>query len=129
MNKLLRKIGWKVEGMDYKDNPTKAGAQFFLKYKSLLIGILKYHKEEWIFEYSEEFKNDNSIKPISDFPDINKTYRSQTLWPFFATRIPTINQSYHLKKIRKANADRNSSVDLLKIFGNETINNPFKLVT
>lgn len=101
---------------------------FHLKYKNLLVGILTYDKNKWIFEYSDDFKNQNVIKPIINFPDVNKVYESYELMPFFAARIPKINQYYQLKKIKEANIDMNDTVGLLKIFGVNVIDNCFKLV-
>ena len=61
-------------------------AKFLLKYDDLLIGI-------WQFEYSEEFKLDNSLRPLIEFADVNRTYRNKDLWQFFAMRIPSHEQA------------------------------------
>lgn len=124
----MKKFSWKTEKMIYNDNPPGVNATFHLKYGSLLIGFLIYDKDKWIFKYSDEFKNQNVLKPITDFPDLNKVYESKELWPFFAIRIPAINQPYQLKKIKKANIDKNDAIGLLKVFGMKSINNPFKLI-
>ena len=100
---------------------------FHLKYGDFLKGVLTYEGNVWTFEYSNEFRNQGNINPIIDFPDVSKVYKNNDLWPFFASRIPSINQEFQLKKIRKANIDSNDAVQLLKLFGSETITNPFKL--
>lgn len=127
MIKKIIKAFWKVDGMEYADNPSGSKGEFHLVYGKLLIGTLIYNGENWNFKYSDIFKEESRIIPVIDFPDLNKEYISKELWPFFATRIPTLNQPYHLKKIRKANISTNDSVELLKLFGKETINNPFQL--
>ncbi len=124
---VLKKI-WKVEGMDYKDNPTDSQGFFRLLYCKQLIGELTYSNGKWSFEYSTDFINNRFAQPIIDFPDKNKKYTNEELWPFFATRIPSLNQPYQIKKIEKANISKNDSVGLLKLFGTETITNPFRLV-
>jgi HipA-like protein len=63
-----------------------------------------------------------------DFPVKEKKYTNEELWPFFATRIPSLNQPYQIKKIENAKISKNDSVGLLKLFGAETITNPFRLV-
>jgi hypothetical protein len=63
-----------------------------------------------------------------DFPDKNKVYTNDQLWPFFASRIPSLNQSFQFKKIHKANVKQDDSVGLLRLFGNKTITNPFRLL-
>lgn len=95
---------------------------------SLLVGTLRAENGHWIFEYSEEFKQQNSILPIVDFPAVDREYRSHALWPFFALRIPSPEQS-----AVKAYMNRNSleTVDegiLLREFGGRSISNPFRLV-
>ncbi|MCK4920707.1 MAG: HipA N-terminal domain-containing protein [Bacteroidales bacterium] len=128
MIERIKKILWKVEGMEYSDNPEEIVGVFHLMYGKQLVGDLSYKNKEWVFKYSKDFKNNPSVKPIIDFPDLKKKYSNNNLWPFFATRIPTLNQPYHLKKIRKANISKDNSVALLKLFGNETITNPFRLI-
>jgi hypothetical protein len=98
---FLKKI-WKVEGMDFKDNPTDSQGVFRLVYGKQLIGELTYSKGVWKFEYSSEFKRNSFAQPIMDFPDKEKKYTNEQLWPFFATRIPSLNQPYQIKKIEKA---------------------------
>jgi HipA-like protein len=113
--------------MDYNDTPANSTGVFHLKYQDMLIGILKYENKNWIFTYSDEYKQKPLITPILNFPDPNKVYKNDQLWPFFASRIPTLNQPFHYKKIAKAKISKDDSVGLLKVFGSETITNPFKL--
>lgn len=127
MIKNIIKYLWKVDGMEFSDNPSGSKGVFHLVYGKLLIGILMYNGEYWSFKYSDEFIKDTRVNLIIDFPHLEKEYTSKELWPFFATRIPSLNQPYHLKKIQKANIRDNDSVELLKLFGNETITNPFRL--
>ena len=124
----LKKILWKVDGMEFIDNPAGSKGVFQLKYGKQLIGILSYNNNQWTFKYSDEFKNNQDLNPIIDFPDTDKVYTNEQLWPFFASRIPSINQPFQFKKIQKANIKHNDSVGLLKLFGNETITNPFRLL-
>ncbi len=126
IKKIINKF-WKVEGMEFTDAPTETKGLFHLKYGDLLLGILSYENNVWTFKYSDEFRNQSNVNTIIDFPDASKVYEDKTLWPFFASRIPSINQEFQLKKIRKANIDSNNAVELLKLFGSETITNPFKL--
>jgi len=118
---------WKVDGMDYNDNPTDTHATFHIVYEKQVIAVLNYNGNVWEFKYTQEFIQNPVTKPIADFPDVNRTYTSKKLWPFFASRIPSINQPFHLKKIRKANIREDDSIGLLKLFGRVTIANPFKL--
>lgn len=127
MIKKFIKAFWKVDGMDFTDNPTGSKGSFQLYFGKLLIGTLMYDGNTWTFRYSDEYKKVSDIIPIIDFSDLDKEYSSRELWPFFAARIPTINQPYHFKKIKKANIREDDSVELLKLFGKATINNPYLL--
>lgn len=124
----LKNIFWKAEGMDYKDNPSDTIGTFKLKFEKQLIGILTYEEDQWKFQYSDEFKKNKRITPIIDFPDLDKIYTNNQLWPFFATRIPSLNQPFQLKKVKRANIDKDNPVELLKLFGSDTITNPYRLL-
>ena len=128
MIEKLKKILWKVDGMEFTDNPAGSKGAFQLKYGKQLIGILSYENNQWTFKYSDEFRSNQVINPIIDFPDPDKMYTNEQLWPFFASRIPSLNQSFQFKKIDKAKIKQDDSVGLLRLFGNETITNPFRLL-
>ena len=114
--------------MDFIDNPSDSKGVFQLKYGKQLIGILTYEDSQWTFKYSDEFKTKKGLNPIIDFPDPDKVYINKQLWPFFASRIPSLNQPFQLRKINKANIKQDDSVGLLRLFGSETITNPFILL-
>lgn len=128
---LLNKL-FKTEDMHFNDTPSNVSkAVFHLKKDDVLIGILTYENHLWKFCYSDEIKNNPELSSkfhIINFPDIHKEYTSSSLWPFFITRIPSINQPSLLQKIKAANADKNNPIDLLKLFGRKTITNPFELI-
>ena len=128
MIEKVKKILWKVDGMEFTDNPAGSKGAFQLKYGKQLIGILSYENNQWTFKYSDEFRSNQVINPIIDFPDPGRIYTNERLWPFFASRIPTLNQSFQFKKIDKAKIKQDDSVGLLRLFGNETITNPFRLL-
>ncbi|MBN4085245.1 HipA N-terminal domain-containing protein [Flavobacteriaceae bacterium AH-315-B10] len=110
-----------------KLNPNNEDGKFELSYEDKLIGTLEFAEDTWIFKYSEEYKKELFVLPMIDFPDVNKKYVFDELMPFFATRIPNLNQPYHEHKLEKLEGDKKSLVSLLKIFGEKSINNPFEL--
>ncbi len=128
MIEKLKKILWKVDGMEFNDNPAGSKGAFQLKYEKQVIGVLSYDNNQWTFKYSDEFRKEKGLNPIIDFPDTEKVYVNDLLWPFFASRIPSLNQPFQFKKIHKANISKDDSVGLLRLFGNETITNPFRLL-
>lgn len=103
---------------------------FDLYLKDLQVGKLSFSKDDnlWYFEYSEDFKkNSDNYNLIIGFPDINKKYRSQVLWPFFNIRIPGLKQPKIKEILYKENINPNDDVKLLERFGKKSISNPFEL--
>lgn len=97
-------------------------AKFSVKLKKLLVGTLSYKNGIWFFQYSEDFKNQESFSPIVNFPDKTRNYSSKELWPFFIIRIPTPSQLQ-----QKANKETEDMVYMLKKYGRRTISNSYEL--
>jgi len=110
-----------------KLNSENENGKFQLLFEDKLIGILEFNGNKWIFGYSDNYKANPFVLPLINFPDINKIYEFDHLMPFFATRIPNLNQPYHKQKLEILEGDKASLVTLLKIFGEKSINNPFEL--
>jgi len=118
---------WKSEGQEYIQTPENITVMFELTYKTLTIGFLKLKKSVWTYEYSDEFKNQSDIQPLTDFPDVDKVYESKELLPFFMQRIPSISQPKVQAEIKKEKIDKTNEAELLKHFGKISITNPFQL--
>jgi HipA-like protein len=106
---------------------SKDKSEFILAYNATHIGTLTYLQGEWTFEYSVMFKNQNKIKPLTDFPDKNKIYKSEELWPFFASRIPSVKRPSIKEILQKEKISQDNIVKLLERFGKQTATNPFEL--
>lgn len=100
---------------------------FSLKYHELEMGTLKFLGEEWVFEYSNLFKEQSLISPLIDFPELNKVYKSKILWPFFSNRIPSLKQPKIKAYIDQNPSEKQNVVKLLELFGEYSVNNPFRL--
>jgi HipA-like protein len=128
---MLRKlVKWFNEGSEepLHEAPKDAIGKWGLMFESILIGELSVSNGEWIFEYSNSYKQRDDLNLLIDFPDKKKIYKSKHLWPFFAHRIPGLGQPKVQKIIQKEHLDKNE-VDLLKRFGRWSITNPFELKT
>ena len=97
-------------------------ATFNITLGKVLVGTLLYSDGVWRFSYSEEFKSQKHILPLTNVPSKEKTYSTRELWPFFASRIPSNAQM----QIDKNNAEEDI-VSLLRRFGGRTIANPYEL--
>ena len=107
--------------------PPKVHAKFLLTYDDLLVGTLTVEDGVWKFEYSEEFRLADKLRPLVEFPDLNKTYVNEELWQFFASRIPSTEQPEVEQILRREHVEEDDAVALLKLFGRRTIANPFEL--
>ncbi|MFA9370114.1 MAG: HipA N-terminal domain-containing protein [Labilibaculum antarcticum] len=124
MIEKFKKILRRSEGFEEVSTLGDSYVQFSLKYRDLVIGTLTLDGDEWIYEYSEDFKYQKGITPLANFPNLDKEYRSNELWSFFSSRIPSLTQLL----MRNESIEENT-VDLLKKYGVRTITNPFVLTT
>ncbi|MEX2336529.1 MAG: HipA N-terminal domain-containing protein [Fulvivirga sp.] len=104
-------------------------AIFRLVLDRLEVGRLFFKDGKWMFKYSDEFKEANGIKPLSAFPNIDKTYIDDELWPFFASRIPSLSREKVRETIAEEGIQENDLLALLNRFGRRTITNPFELLS
>lgn len=118
---------WKSEGQEGIVAPKDYDIDFELTYKYLKVGTLSLREGVWSFRYSEEFKKQDRIKPLLDFPDVDKVYSSEELQPFFAHRIPGLGQPKVKKIIEAENIDAQNEAKMLERFGKKSISNPFRL--
>ena len=101
--------------------------EFRLLFGRTTVGTLIFDSGKWKYHYSEEFKRKEDFRPIVQFPDKEKDYESDELWPFFAMRIPSPKQPAIQRIMAEENIDEADRVHLLKRFGKRTISNPFVL--
>jgi len=127
MLRKLKNLLWKSEGHEDLVTPTNVNVSFKLMYNTLLIGTLNLKEGIWTFAYSDEFKQQNKIKPLTDFPRVDKVYQNMVLYPFFLHRIPGLNQPKVKATIEKEKIDKTNEAELLKRFGQISITNPFLL--
>ena len=96
--------------------------RFDLYLGSLLVGVLTYEDGEWRFAYSDDYKAQDKYEPLVNFPNLTQEYKSDQLWPFFASRLPGVSE---LKENERETTD---ILTLLKKYGRHVITNPYKLV-
>ena len=130
MVSILRKLFAKnADESDALELPKNEEQTFSLKLKDIEVGELNCKNGQWIFYYSDEFKSlSNNYFPIVGFNDLNKVYKSDTLWPFFLVRIPGLRQPHVRKLIDKEGIDIKNEAQLLSRFGKVSIANPYTLI-
>lgn len=123
---MLRKLYNWLSGVE--PLPVEEKIAFKVMLGTREVGTLLADRGEWVFSYSDEFRSQTELNPIVDFPDVKKRYRSRTLWPFFALRIPSPEQPAVREFIRSQPNEKVDEGILLKEFGERSIANPFRLV-
>jgi HipA-like protein len=101
--------------------PPEAHAKFLLTYDDLLVGTLTVEGGVWKFEYSDEFRSEAELRPIVEFPDVDKIYVNDDLWQFFASRIPSTEQPEVEEILKREHVKEDDAVELLKLFGKRTM--------
>ena len=105
--------------------PKEEDAKFILTVDNIRIGMLYCDKGDWYFKYTEDFKDhSNEYNRIVGFPDLNKTYKSETLWPFFQIRIPGLKQPAIQEILENEKINKENEAALLKRFGQKSNSNP-----
>jgi len=107
--------------------PKGVNVLFILKYKDLTIGYLHHTDDKWVFQYSDEFKHQDKLDVLIDFPLKEQKYEAPFLWPFFAHRIPGLGQPQIQDIIKHENLNPKNEIDMLRRFGHKSITNPFEL--
>lgn len=121
LKKILARLFWS-ESQNDMVLATEDDATFNVNLGKLLVGTLLYSAGVWYFSYSNEFKLQNRILPLANFPSKDKEYSTRDLWPFFASRIPS-NAQLQIEKDKP----KEDVVTLLRRFGRRTVANPYEL--
>jgi HipA-like protein len=126
---IVRGQGEAPKTLQEPQAPTQ-DAHFKLIWEDLLIGELYSHQGNWHFSYSEEFRHQNKLQALANFPRKDQVYDSDELWPFFHARIPTANQPMVERELKRTRQpfSTNDEVEMLRRFGRRTVSNPYVLV-
>lgn len=130
MKNTIKKIAQYLRSGSHKNLTviTDQEAEFKLYLPEIEVGKLSFKDGKWFFSYSEEFKRTEIYLPIADFPNFEKSYTNETLWPFFLSRIPSVARNSIKDTIEEEKIDRTDLLEMLSRFGKRTITNPYLLV-
>lgn len=92
-----------------------------------LIGVLWQERGEFVFKYDAAFARSPGAEPISAFPDLEETYTSRHLWPFFAVRIPPPERSDVRDALAKHGIKPEQTLEVLGTVAKRSISNPYQL--
>lgn len=97
--------------------------RFDLVLNGMPVGFLEYKDRIWSFQYSDDFKKQNEYAALVNFPSKDSVYESSQLWPFFASRLPGLNQ------LKESNDTSLDILSLLRKYATHVISNPYVLLS
>jgi hypothetical protein len=106
--------------------PQKSGPVLILRYEKVEIGRLWYEGGLYHFAYSKDFGT-SGLKPITDFPEVTKEYRSPSLFPYFEVRLPSAKRSDLSVQLDRTRRDGASELEVLAKFGKNAASDPYVL--
>ncbi len=112
---------------DTKPPASESRVAFRVLFGDLEVGTLSREDNEWAFRYSDAFRSQTKVQPITDFPNLEAVYHDSTLWPFFQLRIPSTSQPEVVRRLKSASPDSLDEGVLLREFGRWSVANPFEL--
>jgi HipA-like protein len=124
----LKKVWKKYMGWEGRAPLLTDAIELHLRFGQVCVGKLTLRGGMWEFSYSDAYQNRHDLRPLAQFPDKNRVYQSDELWPFFGLRIPSLKQPAVVRIIQEEKIDASDRVALLRRFGRRTVANPFELV-
>jgi HipA-like protein len=93
------------------------------------VGHLTFEKGWWTFEYAPEYRIRSDLRPIEGFDDLQRVYRSKSLFPFFAVRVPDEHRTDVQRRLAQDDIEDPDTSDLLRMFGRKAAASPsFELI-
>jgi len=127
LDKVLRFFRGVSSGRGTEAVDRSKNAIFVLVLGRLPMLVLSRNSDGWTMRYTDAFKNQSRVAPLVPFPDVNKVYRSQELWPFFSVRIPSIARPEVERTVREEHLDYDDLAAMLRRFGRRSVADPFEL--
>jgi HipA-like protein len=100
--------------------------KLFVSFAGKAIAELTEQKGFYCFKYLPAFTELN-LAPIPGFPEEEKEYRSTSLFPFFAERIPDKRRPEIAQLLKERNLETASPFELLVQLGANAATNPYEL--
>ena len=92
-----------------------------------LVGTLWQERGEFFFRYDPSFAKSGDAEPISAFPELDETYSSHELWPFFAVRIPPVRRADVREALERHGLKPEQTLEVLGTIAKKSISNPYEL--
>ena len=74
-----KKILFHQDGHKHLCTPQDETAEFLVRHHDLDVGHLSLRDGKWHLDYTDSFRKNEDIRPIIDFPHLDKHYESDVL--------------------------------------------------
>ena len=91
---------------------------------SIHVGTLTIEPTRFVFTYSKSFQT-SGLPLIPGFPDLEKTYEAELLFPFFQIRIPPRKRSDVARVVAANGIDDADTFTMLRVLGSRTVASPY----
>lgn len=91
------------------------------------VGTLSEENGKFTFRYSLHFASTPGAAPIADFPELDRTYTSGELFPFFAIRLPPTGRSDVKEALRSSGLEPEQTLHVLGKLGHLSVANSYRL--
>jgi hypothetical protein len=92
-----------------------------------LVGKLWQDQGDFVFEYDKAFAASPTAEALSPFPQLDETYRSEELWPFFAVRIPPLRRADVRSLLEERGLKPGQTLEILGTLARRSATNPYEL--
>jgi HipA-like protein len=91
------------------------------------VGSLSKEHGEYVFEYSQQFKEHKELAPISAFREVSQPHRTKELPAFFRVRVPPLEREDVKRTVLELGIAPDDEFALLGAVGRKTITSPYEL--
>jgi HipA-like protein len=91
-----------------------------------VLGWLSKEGGEFVFRYDPDFARSKDAHPISAFPDLEEEYRQETLWPFFAVRLPPVARQDVQDALKRHHIPENDILRMLGELSGRAVSSPYR---
>lgn len=90
------------------------------------LGRLSKEGREFVFRYDPGFARSPDAKPISAFPALDREYRQEELWPFFAVRLPPVEREDVRAAMQRRHIPESDVLRLLAELSGRGVSSPYR---
>ncbi len=93
----------------------------------IVMGRLRREGDAYRFDYEPGVMRRSDVQPIPEFPELDRTYRADRLWPFFTSRLPPLKRQDVKATIAARGVSPDDTLELLVELSGGSVASPYVL--